>query len=78
MPVFRSRPPARNDSVDVIIGRGIVLELPNGFASLASNDKNIFNRTISLYIYSFFFSFVLCYETNFFFRSIVAFHASKS
>lgn len=33
MLVFRSRPLARNDSVDVITGTGIVLVLPNGFGS---------------------------------------------
>lgn len=42
MLVLRSRPLARNDSVDVIIGTGIVLELPNGFGSgIVFNDMNI-------------------------------------
>lgn len=41
MPLFRSIPLARNDSVDVIIGTGIVLELPSGFSSLFSEDINI-------------------------------------
>lgn len=42
MPVFRSRPLARNDSVDVITGTGIVLELPNGFGSgIVFNEMNI-------------------------------------
>lgn len=34
IPVFRSNLLARNDSVDVITGIGIVLVLPNGFISL--------------------------------------------
>lgn len=59
MPVFRSKPLARRDSVDVIIGRGIVLELPNGFGSLASNDKNILHGRFSL--------ISLCYKTSLFF-----------
>lgn len=42
MPVLRSNELMRNDSVDAIIGNGIVLELPIGFGSRISYGDSIF------------------------------------
>lgn len=56
MLVFRSKPLARNDSVDVITGIGIVLVLPNGFGSIGIvgfDDSYILLPTLWFCIYFF-------------------------
>lgn len=52
IPIFRSKPLARNDSVDVIMGKGIVLLLPSGFVSLVSKNGNIILPFSNLFILS--------------------------
>lgn len=64
MLVLRSKPLARNDSVDVITGIGIVLVLPNGFGSIGIvgfDDSYIFFPTLWFCIY-FFHLFCYCYR----------------
>lgn len=60
--MLRSSPLARNDSVDVIIGTGIVLVLPSGFGSVPSSDRSIVLPVV--FLKHCLFVFALCFFTN--------------